>query len=115
VELRDVLEPLFRQHDVNVVLSGHEHFYERIHPQNGIYYFISGAAGQLRYENIRKSDITAKGYARDRHFMIVEIKKDEFHFQVIARSGETVDSGCLQRIATGQAGEGAVTRSGATQ
>jgi hypothetical protein len=115
VELRDVLEPLFRQYGVNVVLSGHEHFYERIHPQNGIHYFISGAAGQLRFENIRKSEITAKGYARDRHFMIVEIKGDEFHFQVIARSGETVDSGCLQRIGAGRAGEGDVTRSGAPQ
>jgi hypothetical protein len=115
VELRETLEPLFRQFNVNVVMSGHEHFYERILPQHGIYYFISGGAGQLRYENIRRSDITAKGFARDRHFMIVEIKGDEFHFQALSRRGETVDSGCLQRIAAGQAGEGTVTRSAAPQ
>ena len=44
--------PLFVKHGVDVVLTGHEHFYERIKPQNGIHYFISGAAGQLRGANI---------------------------------------------------------------
>jgi hypothetical protein len=33
---------------VNVVFSGHDHVYERIKPQKGIYYFVSGSAGQLR-------------------------------------------------------------------
>ena len=36
--------------DVDVVLTGHEHFYERIHPQHGISYFMSGGAGSLRKE-----------------------------------------------------------------
>ena len=34
---------------MRAVFSGHEHFYERITPQKGIHYFISGAAGQLNY------------------------------------------------------------------
>ena len=32
---RELLEPVFLKHGVNVVLSGHEHFYERIKPQKG--------------------------------------------------------------------------------
>ena len=36
----------------NVVFSGHDHVYERLKPQNGIYYFVSGAAGQLRKGNM---------------------------------------------------------------
>ena len=31
------------KHGVNVVLTGHDHFYERIKPQKGIYYFVSAA------------------------------------------------------------------------
>jgi len=40
--------------DVDVVLAGHEHFYERVQPQHGISYFISGGAGSLRKGDIRQ-------------------------------------------------------------
>ncbi len=46
--LRRALEPVLVNGDADVVLSGHEHFYERTHPQRGIFYFVSGAAGSLR-------------------------------------------------------------------
>ena len=97
LELRKALEPLFVKYEVSVVFAGHEHFYERIKPQNGIYYFISGAAGQLRQGNIRRTDITAKGYDEDNHFMLVEIAGDEMFFQTVNRAGATVDSGVIRR------------------
>ena len=48
VDLRVTLEPLFLKYGVNVVYSGHDHIYERIKPQKGIYYFVVGSSGQLR-------------------------------------------------------------------
>ena len=64
-KLREIVEPLFLQHGVNVVLAGHEHFYERIKPQKGIYYFISGSGGKLRKGDVKKgSPLTAKAYDR---------------------------------------------------
>jgi hypothetical protein len=94
--LRQVVEPIFLQHGVNVVLAGHEHFYERIKPQKGIYYFISGAGGKLRKGDVKKnSPLTEKAFDKDMSFMLVEIVKDRMHFQVISRTGETVDSGVL--------------------
>jgi predicted MPP superfamily phosphohydrolase len=96
-ELREVLEPVLLKHGVDVVLQGHEHFYERIEPQQGIHYFISGAGGQLRRANIGKSDITARGYDQDLHFMLVEIADDAMHFQTISRAGATVDKGTIER------------------
>ena len=53
--LRLALEPILVDGDVDVVLSGHEHFYERLSPQHGISYFISGGAGSLRRGDIRPS------------------------------------------------------------
>ena len=97
VDLRVLLEPLFVKYGVNVVFSGHDHIYERIKPQQGIYYFVSGAAGQLRKGDLQKSDLTAAGYDQDRSFMIVEINKDDFWFQAIARTGKTVDSGTFKK------------------
>jgi hypothetical protein len=94
--LREVVEPLFVKYGVNAVFAGHEHFYERIKPQKGIYYFISGAGGKLRKGDVKKgSPLTEKAYDADMSFMLVEITKDAMHFQVVSRTGETVDSGVL--------------------
>jgi tellurite resistance-related uncharacterized protein len=96
VELRKVVEPIFLKHGVNAVFAGHEHFYERIKPQKGIYYFISGAGGKLREGDVKKgSALTEKAFDKDMSFMLIEIIKGEMHFQVISRTGETVDSGVI--------------------
>jgi 3',5'-cyclic AMP phosphodiesterase CpdA len=93
--LRGSVEPILLAGGVDVVLSGHEHFYERIQPQNGITYFISGAGGALRRDDIRPSTITAKGFDDDCHFMLVEISGDKLYFQAISRTGATVDAGVI--------------------
>jgi calcineurin-like phosphoesterase family protein len=97
VRLRGALEPLFIRHGVKVAFSGHEHFYEHIKPQNGITYFISGGAGSLRMGDIHKTELTAKGFDRDYHFMLVEISGDDLYFQTVSRTGATIDSGVVHR------------------
>jgi hypothetical protein len=94
-DLRAVLEPLFIKYGVSVVFSGHEHFYQRIKPQKGIHYFVSGAAGQLRSGDIRPSPMTAVGFDTDRSFMLVEVADKELSFQAISRTGRTVDQGVI--------------------
>ena len=95
--LRPSLEPILTGGGVDVVLSGHEHLYERTVPQRGIVYFVSGAAGSLREGDMRPSPITARGYDRDYHFMLMEITGDELYFQAIARSGRTIDAGVIRK------------------
>lgn len=95
-QLREVIEPIFVKYGVNVVLTGHDHFYERIKPQKGIHYFVSGAAGKLRTGDIKSgTGLTAKGYDRDLSFMLIEVDGKQMHFQAISRTGETIDSGVL--------------------
>jgi len=98
IPLRDQLEPLFLKHGVDVVFSGHEHFYERIKPQKGIYYFTSGGAAKLREGDVNKTDLTAKSFDTGYHFMLIELAKDALHFQAISDQGKTVDSGTLARV-----------------
>ena len=97
-QLRALLEPLFLKHGVDVVFAGHEHFYERIKPQKGIYYFTSGGAAKLREGDVGKSELTAKSFDSGYHFMLVELVKDTMHFQAISDQGKTVDSGALPRF-----------------
>jgi DNA repair exonuclease SbcCD nuclease subunit len=95
--LRGQIEPLFLKHGVDVVFTGHEHFYERLKPQKGVTYFVSGAAAKLRKGNIGDSGMTAKGFDQGYTFMIVEIAGDELHFQTIESEGKTIDSGVVKR------------------
>jgi hypothetical protein len=95
---RERLEPIFLKHGVNVVLTGHEHFYERIKPQKGIAYFILGSSAKLRRGDLLKSELTAKGWDQGYTFMLMEIVGDDLHFQAISEKGETVDSGTIHRV-----------------
>jgi 3',5'-cyclic AMP phosphodiesterase CpdA len=99
VDLRILLEPIFLRYGVNVVFSGHDHVYERLKPQKGIYYFVSGSAGQLRKGNMEPSDQTAASFDQDQSFMAVEIAGTDMFFQAISRTGVTVDSGVIRRQA----------------
>jgi hypothetical protein len=96
VDLRLLLEPIFVKYGVNVVFSGHDHVYERIKPQKGIYYFVSGAAGQLRKGNMRPTAQTAASFDQDQSFMLVEVAGSEMFFEAVSRTGRTVDSGVIR-------------------
>jgi 3',5'-cyclic AMP phosphodiesterase CpdA len=97
VDLRVLLEPIFIKYGVNVVFSGHDHVYERLKPQKGIYYFVSGSGGQLRPGNMAPSDQTAASFDKDQSFMAVEVAGADMFFQTISRAGQTVDSGVIHR------------------
>lgn len=97
-QLREVVEPIFIKYGVNVVLTGHDHVYERIKPQKGIYYFVSGGGGKLREGDVKDtSTLTEKSYDHDLHFMLFEVAGDQMYFQAISRTGETIDSGVIPR------------------
>lgn len=97
IDLRSQLLPIFERYGVSAVFSGHEHVYERLKPENNIYYFVLGNSGKLMTHDFHASGERLKGFDADRTFMIVEIAGEKLYFQVIARSGETVDSGELTR------------------
>jgi 3',5'-cyclic AMP phosphodiesterase CpdA len=96
-DLRVTLEPMFVKWGVSVVYSGHDHIYERFKPQNGIVYFVSGAGGQLRRGDLHGSDQMAAGFDRDQSFMLNEIDGDVLYFQVLSRTGATIDRGTIHR------------------
>jgi 3',5'-cyclic AMP phosphodiesterase CpdA len=98
-DLRRIIEPVLVKHDVAVVISGHEHLYERTKPQRGITYFTSGGAGKLRVGDLRRSAETAVGFDRDFHFMLFEIDGDALYYQAISRAGLSIDSGVIRRPA----------------
>jgi predicted MPP superfamily phosphohydrolase len=97
-DLRTVLEPLFIKYNVSVVFAGHEHFYERIKPQKGIVYFVTGSGGKLRRGDIdKRTGLTAVGFDADLAFLAAEIDGDQLFFNAISRTGTIFDSGIIER------------------
>lgn len=96
VDLRVLLEPLLVKHGVSAVFSGHDHLYERLTPQNGVHYFVSGGAGKLRRGGLKRGASTAAGFDADCSFMAVEIAGADMFFQAISRTGAVVDAGSFR-------------------
>ena len=97
VDVRVVFEPLFVTYGVNVVFAGHDHIYERVTPQKGIYHFVVGSSGQLRKGDTRRTAMTAMAFDQDESFLLAEIDGNTLSFQAISRTGATVDSGTIKR------------------
>jgi hypothetical protein len=98
LKLRETLEPLFLKYNVSVVLTGHDHIYERTKPQQGIQYFVTGSGGQLRPGDFRKGlPFSARVVADEQVFLAAEISDTEMTFNAISRSGNVVDSGVVVR------------------
>ena len=104
VDIRVLLEPLLVRYGVDIVFSGHDHVYERLKPQRGVNYFVTGSSGQLRKGDLESSGTTAAGFDQDRAFLLVEIEGEDMHFEAISRTGATIDSGLIRR-STARTGE----------
>jgi hypothetical protein len=83
---------------VSLVLTGHEHFYERIKPQKGITYIIQGSSAKLRKGDLSKTSMTAKGWDGGYTYQLMEINGDDLAFQTLSSTGQTIDSGTIKRI-----------------
>lgn len=78
---------------VQVVLGGHDHIYQRFHPQRGIVYFVDGSSGKLRRGNARPDPQVAAVEDQLPVFMLWEATAAELRFRAINIRGEAFDCG----------------------
>jgi hypothetical protein len=57
----------------------------------------SGCRRKVRGGNIdKKGTLTAAGYDKDNHFMLIELDGREIKFKAISETGELIDSGAIE-------------------
>lgn len=99
--LRKTLEPMFTAHGVDLVLTGHDHIYERMKPQHGILHFVAGSGGKLRKDGARPGlSFSARIVDDTNVFLALEILDDRLVFNAIATDGRIVDAGQFARVET---------------
>lgn len=89
VELRNIVHPLFVEYGVQLALSGHDHLYERTHPQDGVTYIVTGAGAKL--SDIGSSDFTAHA-AKVLQFLMVEVNGETMQVEALDVTGEVFDA-----------------------
>ena len=94
--VKESLEQILVEGRVNIVFAGHEHFYARLQPQQGILHFINGAAAKLRRGNISdRLPITGCGNDQERSFLYLELDPEELRFEAVSESGRVFDQGTV--------------------
>ncbi len=88
--LRAAIAPVAERHHVQLVLAGHDHDYERMIPQNGVAYVVTGGGGRGTY-SVGESSFTAFSESVI-HFVIVEVGVDELVLHAIDATGVEFDA-----------------------
>ena len=97
-ELRNKLAPLLQRYGVQLVLAGHDHDYERMIPQNGTAYVVTGGGG-IGTRPVGRSSFTA--FAEDViHFVYVEVNVDDLVLHAIDAAGREFDSMIVPRTSS---------------
>lgn len=94
VEAREAFSPLFERFGVQLVLSGHEHDYQRSYPINGVTYVVSGAAADTRRTG--REEFTAES-ASWHHFVDVNVFADHVLLRAVNQSGRVFDEVTIRR------------------
>lgn len=89
--IQRALVPVLTRAQVDIVFNGHDHTYERIRPQQGVTYIVTGAGGGPLYRKKYNRPYTARFYNRLHSFTLVNINGGRLRLRQIDAAGSVVD------------------------
>jgi acid phosphatase type 7 len=94
-DFREHFVPVLERHAVSLVLSGHDHDYERSKPLNGVVYVVTGGGG-IGTRPVGVSSFTAFSEAVI-HFVLVEVTEQQLLLHAIDGTGREFDQLVIER------------------
>jgi len=90
-DIKTLLVPIFEQYNITMVISGHDHFYERL-INNNITYVIAGSVGAPLYEinptyALNQSVIAESVY----HFTLLDVYPNQLDFRAFRMDYSLID------------------------
>lgn len=92
LDARSAFSPLFERYGVQLVLSGHEHDYQRFRPVGGVTYVVSGGAADTRRTGT--NDLTAAS-ASWHHFVDLNVFADHLLLRAVNQDGRVFDEAAI--------------------
>ncbi len=90
--VRAAFAPLFEKYGVQLVLSGHDHDYQRSLEQNGVTYVVSGGAAKIR--KTAKAEFTAAAWSTF-HFVDLAVWDDRMELRAVDQYGRVFDEAVI--------------------
>ncbi len=104
-ELVATLVPILVKHGVQVVMTGHEHFFAILKPVDGVNYMISGGGAKIHAGGIDQKDPRLVfGIDTAFHFVSVKLTEAVLEYSVIDSTGKTLFTGSIPRAQSAAAG-----------
>lgn len=95
IAVRRALAPVLARHRVALVLAGHDHHYERMKPQDGVTYVVTGGGGRGT-RSTKRSAFTAF-VAEVIHVVQVEVDEQRMVVRAIDATGQEFDGVVIPR------------------
>ncbi len=95
-DLKDALLPVASRYGVQLILSGHEHMYERFNPTNGVHTVVSGGGGAVLYGLTELDVADAQAWVRY-NCVKVRIAGDALQLEALTETGQVFDSATIRR------------------
>jgi Icc-related predicted phosphoesterase len=89
-EIRSVLNPICRKYGVEIVLTGHDHNYERTKPIFGTTYLVA-ASGGAPIRRVIPSDFTAV-FRTEPHYVLFDVEDGQLVGRALNLAGEVFDT-----------------------
>lgn len=87
------VDSLLRRYRVDLVISGHDHAYER-GDDHGLRYIVSGGGGAPLYPRDARRGMTVK-YAEEYHYVRVDVDTSRVRFTTLRPDGSAIDTAVL--------------------
>lgn len=88
---RTMLLPIFEGAGMQMLFAGHNHFYERLGPVNGISHIITGGGGRVLYQATKRRADSVVLADKVHSFTLVEVKGRELTLRQIDENGKQLD------------------------
>ena len=94
LQARDVILPLLKKYNATAMFAGHDHFYERSEPDNGVTMIVTGGAGaplRDKVKNAAEVNPYSKVFNKSLHFCILKVNDDTCTMRAITPDGMVID------------------------
>lgn len=95
-DMYSILGPVFELYDVDLVLNGHDHDYERNTLVNGVLYVVTGGGGNVLYNQTTVNPYSAF-FLSTYNFVGLTINKDQLKLKAIDENGYVFDQKTLSK------------------
>jgi len=94
-QAQEILMPLLKKHNATAMFAGHDHFYERSEPEEGVTVIVTGGAGAPLYDKHKNAEVQnphSVVFSKQHHYCLLTLDGDTCTMNVLTPDGTVIDT-----------------------